>query len=78
MPSDVTSDVSGLVFFCNRYWSWSVELCNYVQKPAQIFSKSFMSVSTSSSLFFMLQTFSLVFLCICGYVLYNFEKMFST
>ena len=46
-----TSDVSGLVFFCEGCRSCSVELYSSAQKRGQIFSISFMSVCTSFSSF---------------------------
>ena len=49
--------VSGLVFFCERCQPWSVGLYGSVQKWAQIFSISFLSVYISFYLFFVLDIF---------------------
>ena len=56
LTSDVmiggTSDESGLVLFREGCWPWIVHLYSSVQKRAQTFSISFLSICTSFSSFF--------------------------
>ena len=62
-----TSDVSGLIFFCERCRPWSGKLYSSVEKCAQIFSY-FISVCTSFSSFFFFFFFFFFLIVLCMFV----------